>query len=274
MMKKTNKSVISKETKLLAPVPEALSPLKNSAVVPSSFTKTLAMEIVKNISSFGKLSFTPFRKDQPVVTSSEETPFDHPIYVDTSVFIDGRIVPIVNSGFLAGTLVIPRFILGELQHIADSDDVVRRTKGRRGLEAVQLLQKQKSNTMIQTVVVDDDVPTVTEADHKLVALSRAHHARLLTLDFNLAHLARAQGVSVVNINDLSNALKVALIPGESLKIHIAHAGKERKQGVGYLSDGTMVVVEDTQDRIGQEVSAVVVKVHQTPAGQLFFGRLQ
>ncbi len=249
-------------------------------LVRPAFTRALAAEIVKNLTSLGRFTTRPFiRQDRPSPTGDVKPVElgEYPIIVDTSVLIDGRILPIVNSGFLSGTLIIPRFILGELQHIADSDDSLRRAKGRRGLDIVNKLKSQKVNNFIHVKFVDSDPSDVKEVDHKLVALARtwdSQKPRLLTVDFNLAHVARAQNVKVLNVNDIAQALKVSLMPGEEFTVRITHEGKERAQGVGYLPDGTMVVVDEARDRVGQDVLVIVTKIHQTPAGQLFFARMK
>jgi len=268
------KEIIAKSSPKRASQPVAL-PMQRSS---KEFTKELAREIVKNLAAFGKLTTLPFQK-RPESGKSEPTELaipkgEYPVLVDTSVFIDGRILPIVNSGFLTATLLVPEYVLTEIQHIADSSDPIRRTKGRRGLDVINALRSQKVNPGVHVVVVHDTNSALTEVDDKLVALAKRWKCRLLTVDFNLAQVARAQGIKVMNINDLAQALKVALVTGEELTIKITHPGKEREQGVGYLSDGTMVVVEDTKNNIGQEVVAVVTKIHQTPAGQLFFARLK
>lgn len=240
----------------------------------AEFTRALADEIVKRL-TFGRYP----QASKPQEPEKPPELGEYPVLVDTSVLIDGRILSIVNSGFLTGTLLIPQFVLGEVQHIADSSDVIRRTKGRRGLDVVGKLRWQKANPLLKTKIIENDLPEVKEVDHKLVALARkwravSPHIRLLTIDFNLAHLARAQSVNVLNVHDMGQALKMSLVPGEELTIKIAHPGKEVGQGVGYLGDGTMVVVDHAGDRTGVDVVAVVVKIHQTPAGQLFFARLK
>jgi len=247
----------------------------------TAFTQALAREIVKNLTTLGELTARPFRrrnKSEPQKPKFE--PCDNPILVDTSILIDGRIVPIVNSGFMAGTLLVPQFVLAEVQHIADSPDLIRRTKGRRGLDVVSKLKGQKANDKVKIKVISDDLPDIKEVDHKLIGLSKkykslpgAKNVKLLTVDFNLAQLARAQGVKVLNVNDLAQAIKVALVTGEELTIRITHVGKEREQGVGYLEDGTMVVVDNARDKVGLDIKAIVTKIHQTPAGQLFFARI-
>lgn len=263
-----------KKIKNKAPEPEVAKtrPTFSSLTKPTAeFTKTLADEIVKRL-SFGR--FGQSATEEKAVDLG-----DQPILVDTSGLIDGRVLPIVNSGFLTGTLLIPQFILEEVQHIADSSDAIRRAKGRRGLEVAGKLRWQKVNPLVKVKIIESDAPDVKEVDHKLVALARKWQKtatgktiRLLTVDFNLAHLARAQGVNVLNIVDLAQALKLSIVPGEELTIKIAHAGKEGEQGVGYLADGTMVIVDNAKDKVGSDVIVVVVKIHQTPAGQLFFAR--
>ena len=254
---------------------------KRTITAGPGFTKALAEEIVKGLTRFGQLTTRPFRREEARPDKPEATPElgEYPVLVDTSVLIDGRILPIVNSGFLTGTLLVPQFVLGEVQHIADSSDAIRRAKGRRGLDVVGKLRWQKANPLLKTKVIDNDVPDIKEVDHKLVALAKkwrkdSPHMRLLTVDFNLAHLARAQGVAVMNVHDMGQALKVSLVPGEELMMKIAHEGKERAQGVGYLPDGTMVVVDNAANKVGIDMVVVVVKIHQTPAGQLFFARLK
>jgi len=254
---------------------------------PAAFTKALADEIVKGLTSFGRFTTKRFGKRgaaDPIPNKPEELVPDlgnDPILIDTSVLIDGRILPIVNSGFLTGTLLVPQFVLGEVQHIADSSDSLRRAKGRRGLDVVGKLRWQKVNPLLKIKIISDDPVDVKEVDHKLIALAKKWHTlpearniRLMTVDFNLAHLARVQGVFVLNVFDMAQALKLTLVPGEEMTIKISHAGKERAQGVGYLIDGTMVVVDDAMNKVGMDVVGVVTKVHQTPAGQLFFARLK
>ncbi|MEK9143503.1 MAG: TRAM domain-containing protein, partial [Patescibacteria group bacterium] len=151
---------------------------------------------------------------------------------------------------------------------------VRRAKGRRGLEVAGKLKSQKANPWVKVKVVGDDVPEVTEVDHKLVVLAKRWGAKLVTVDFNLAQRARVEGVKVLNVSDLAQAIKIAIVPGEELTIKITHEGKEREQGVGYLTDGTMIIIDGARTMVGREVTVVITKVHQTPAGQLFFSRLK
>jgi len=240
----------------------------------AAFTQALAREIVKNLTAIGQFTARPFHRGKKPEEKKPPELGENPIFIDTSVLIDGRILPIVNSGFLAGSLVIPQFILGEVQHIADSPDPIRRAKGRRGLEVVGKLKGQKANFQVKTRIISGGNGEIKETDQKLIALARRLKSRLLTVDFNLAQSARVQGVRVMNVNDLAQALKAALVPGEELNLKITHQGRDRAQGVGYLTDGTMVVVDNARDKVGLDIVVIITKVHQTPAGQLFFARLK
>lgn len=191
------------------------------------------------------------------------------ILVDTSVIIDGRISDISRTGFLVGELLIPRFVLDELQHIADSPDGLRRARGRRGMEI--LADLQEANT-IPVRISDIDVEGTREVDSKLVILARQLNCPILTNDFNLNRVAEIQGVPVLNINELANSVKAVLLPGEAIEVKIIQEGKERGQGVGYLSDGTMVVVEDGKEYMNEDIQATVTKVLQTAAGRMIFAR--
>jgi uncharacterized protein YacL len=269
---KDKKNLLTETKKPVAQVPIVVKP-------PAEFTRALAAEIVKNLTSIGRFTTRPFirRKDANTHPVREEALGEYPVLVDTSVLIDGRILAIANSGFITGTFIIPQFILGELQHIADSDDSLRRAKGRRGLDIVNKLKGQKVNRLLRVKIVSSDPAEIKEVDAKLVALAKRwanQKTRLLTVDFNLAHVARAQGVKILNVNDIAQALKVSLMPGEEFPVKITHEGKERAQGVGYLPDGTMVVVDDARDRVGQDIVVIVTKIHQTLAGQLFFARIK
>jgi len=192
------------------------------------------------------------------------------ILLDTSVIIDGRIADIARTGFLVGTLLIPRFVLNELQYIADSADSLRRQRGRRGMEVLSQLQKEST---IPVRISDIDVEGVREVDDKLVVLARQLRCPILTNDYNLNRVAELQGVAVLNVNELANAVKSVLLPGESLLVKIIQEGREAGQGVAYLDDGTMVVVEDGRERINAQVPVMVTKVLQTAAGRMIFARL-
>ena len=204
--------------------------------------------------------------------SSEQratTAGDPHIVVDTSAIIDGRIAEIVESGFIYGTLVVPKFVLEELQHIADSSDTLRRNRGRRGLEILNRMQKE-STTPVE--ILDEDVPEVTEVDAKLVALARVRSKAILTYDFNLNRVAELQGVRVLNINSLANAVKPAVLPGEELRVRVIQEGKEPGQGVGFLDDGTMIVVEGGVRYIDKDLDVAVTRVLQTVAGRMIFAQ--
>ncbi len=192
------------------------------------------------------------------------------ILLDTSVIIDGRIADIASTGFLPGTLLIPRFVLNELQYVADSPDGLRRQRGRRGMEVLANLQKDP-NVMVR--ISDIDVDGVREVDSKLVVLARQLKCPVLTNDYNLNKVAELQGVTVLNINELANAVKSVVLPGELLRINVIQEGKERDQGVGYMEDGTMVVVENGRDVIGEYTDVSVTKVLQTAAGRMIFARI-
>lgn len=192
------------------------------------------------------------------------------ILLDTSVIIDGRIADIASTGFLPGTLLIPRFVLNELQYVADSPDGLRRQRGRRGMEVLANLQKDP-NVMVR--ISDIDVDGIREVDSKLVVLARQLKCPVLTNDYNLNKVAELQGVTVLNINELANAVKSVVLPGETLRINVIQEGKERDQGVGYMEDGTMVVVENGHDVIGEYTDVSVTKVLQTAAGRMIFARV-
>jgi uncharacterized protein YacL len=189
------------------------------------------------------------------------------ILVDTSVIIDGRIADIATAGFVPGRLAVPRFVLAELQNIADSEDAMRRGRGRRGLEVLGRLRETPG---VEVEVIDDDVSGIKEVDAKLVALGQRFQCSVLTTDFNLNQVAQIQGVRVLNVNELSNAIRPVVLPGEQLSVRVVQAGKERNQGVGYLADGTMIVVENGDKLIGQEVLTEVTRVFQTVAGKMIF----
>ena len=189
--------------------------------------------------------------------------------LDTSVIIDGRILEICETQFIDGTLLIPRFVLNELQHIADSTDLLRKNKGRRGFDILRSLQNSPS---IAVEIVEEDVTHLTEVDAKLVHLARKHFAKIITNDLNLNKVAELQGVTVLNINELANAIRPIVVAGEIIQVHVQKVGKEPNQGVGYLDDGTMVIVEDGKSYIGQTVDVVVTQMLRTSTGQMIFAR--
>jgi uncharacterized protein YacL len=215
------------------------------------------------------IRLTPGRSSEE--GSSSNQPTYRTILLDTSVIIDGRIADIARTGFLVGTLLIPRFVLNELQFIADSSDNLRRQRGRRGIEVISQLQKDTSTPLR---ISDMDVEGVREVDDKLVVLARQLRCPILTNDYNLNRIAELQGVSVLNVNELANAVKLVLLPGESIEVNIIQEGKESGQGVGYLDDGTMVVVEDGRNYLSKKVNVTVTKVLQTAAGRMIFARME
>jgi uncharacterized protein YacL len=191
--------------------------------------------------------------------------------LDTSVIIDGRIVDVCETGFLEGVFILPQFILQELQHIADASDPMKRARGRRGLDVLHKIQKM---SRITVRIVDEELPKVKEVDAKLVALAKLLHAKVITNDFNLNKVAELQGVPVLNINELANSLKPVVLPGEAMKVFILKEGKEYNQGVAYLDDGTMVVVENARKLIGKNTDVTVTSVLQTTAGRMIFSKLK
>ncbi|MFQ5961526.1 MAG: PIN/TRAM domain-containing protein [Candidatus Methylomirabilales bacterium] len=191
--------------------------------------------------------------------------------LDTSVIIDGRIADICETGFIEGTMIIPEFVLRELQHIADSSDPIKRNRGRRGLDILQKIQK---NPNVEVWIHDMDFPDIREVDGKLVAMAKALTAKVVTNDFNLNKVAELHGVPVLNINELTNALRPVVLPGEEIRVYVLKEGKEYNQGVAYLDDGTMVVIDNGRRNIGQTIDVCVTSVLQTTAGRMIFSRLK
>jgi uncharacterized protein YacL len=189
--------------------------------------------------------------------------------LDTSVIIDGRVADIVETGFLDGTLVVPQFVLKELQFVADSSDPIKRNRGRRGLDILHRIQKMAG---VEVIISDVDYPQVKEVDMKLIELARSLLGRIVTNDFNLNKVAQLRGVEVLNINELANGLKPVVLPGEVMNVFILKEGKEYNQGVAYLDDGTMVVIDNARSRIGRNLDIVVTSVLQTTAGRMIFGK--
>jgi uncharacterized protein YacL len=212
---------------------------------------------------------TILRPARPREPAPPAAPQKSSALVDTSVLIDGRIADIARTGFLPELVIIPRFVLNELQYIADSPEALRRQRGRRGMDVLSALQKEPS---IQVEIRDGDVPGANAVDDKLVRLAKKLGCAVLTNDFNLNRVAEIQGVKILNINDLANAVKTVYLPGESLMVEIIQEGREYGQGVGYLDDGTMIVVENGGQRVGSTVETVVTKVLQTAAGRMIFSR--
>ncbi|MDF0643567.1 MAG: TRAM domain-containing protein [Nitrospira sp.] len=194
-----------------------------------------------------------------------------PKVLDTSVIIDGRVADLCETGFLEGTFLVPHFILDELQHIADSSDSLKRARGRRGLDILNKVQKMPE---VDVRIIDEDFPQVKEVDAKLVVLAKKMNAKIITNDLNLNKVAELQGVRVLNINELCNALRPVVLPGETIRVFVLKEGKEAGQGVAYLDDGTMIVVDNARRYIGKNVDVVVTSVLQTTAGRMIFTRLR
>jgi uncharacterized protein YacL len=206
----------------------------------------------------------------PYVRFSREDKREQLYLLDTSVIIDGRISSICETGFLEGKLVVPRFILQELQHIADSADETRRTRGRRGLDMLNRLKKIEGT---EVIVHDEAFPGIREVDAKLVRLAKVLDCRVITNDFNLNKIAKLEGVTVLNINDLANAMRPVVLPGEKMSVFIRKEGKERNQGVAFMNDGTMIVVDNARKYIGKNVNVSITSVLQTSAGRMVFASL-
>lgn len=208
---------------------------------------------------------SPFSQAVPQVGSMALT---KPLILDTSAIIDGRILDISQTGFVSGLVLVPNFVLTELQQVADSADGLKRARGRRGFEIVEELKKVKH---IKIEVWDKD-QNGKAVDEKLVNLARSLHGRIITTDFNLNRLASISNISVLNVNDLANAVKTVSLPGEDFELKIMHLGKDKSQGIGYLTDGTMVVIANAADKIGQTIKIEVTKNIQTPAGRMIFAK--
>jgi len=189
------------------------------------------------------------------------------LVVDTSVIIDGRIEDILKTGFILGKLIIPKAVIHEMHKISDSHDNLKRSRGRRGLEILENIRKMKN---VDLQIIEDDFPDIKEVDEKLIRIAKKRKSYILTIDYNLNKVAQIQKINVLNINELANALRVIILPGEQLEIKVVQEGKEKKQGVGYLPDGTMVVIEGGDKYIGETVNAEVSRIFQTVAGRMIF----
>jgi len=203
----------------------------------------------------------------PYVRFSRQEQRDEIIILDTSVIIDGRIVDIAQTNFIEGRFIVPRFVLRELQQIADSQDTLKRNRGRRGLDVLNRLQKDER---LGVKIHEEDFPEIKDVDAKIIKLAKLLDAKVFTNDFNLNKVAELQDIKVLNINDLANALKPVVLPGEEMSVKITREGKEYNQGVAYLDDGTMVVVDNARNMIGQTITVVVTSVLQTSAGRMIF----
>ncbi len=241
-------------------IPDTVLPYLYGAIFLVLIHMGLAIGITK-----GKRAEHTGRKFQP--KTQVETKI-----LDTSVIIDGRIADVAEVGFINGPMIIPKFIIKELQHIADSSEPIKRVRGRRGLDVLKRMQKEIPNVSVK--ITNHDFPNIKEADLKLVELAKKLKGVIITNDFNLNKVAGLESVKVMNLNQLSNALKPVVLPGETMRIHVVKEGKEQNQGIGYLEDGTMVVVDDAKRHLGDVIDVSVTSVLQTPTGRMIFSKVK
>lgn len=242
----------------------------NNSIIPVAFTVILAiigarLGYARREDLMALLMLIRTGKDR----KSADSTFEEHKILDTSVIIDGRIADICKTGFIEGTLVIPEFVLEELQHIADSSDLLKRNRGRRGLDILNKIQKELA---VKVLIYEGDFEEISEVDSKLVRLAKVLKGKVITNDFNLNKVCELQGVSVLNINDLANAVKPVVLPGEEILVQVIKDGKENGQGVAYLDDGTMIVVEGGREYIGATMEVMVTSVLQTSAGRMIFAK--
>lgn len=223
---------------------------------------------IKNVGDFSKIQ-EMFKRTTSKNTAAKEVSGAKPKILDTSVIIDGRIADICKTGFVEGSLIIPNFVLEELRHIADSSDGLKRNRGRRGLDILNIIQKELK---LDIRIVDTDFEDVSEVDMKLLKLAQKMNGMVVTNDFNLNKVAELQGVTVLNINELANAVKPVVLPGEEMTVHVVKDGKENNQGVAYLDDGTMIVVEGGRKHMNETIDVLVTSVLQTAAGRMIFAK--
>ncbi|NOK59722.1 MAG: PIN/TRAM domain-containing protein [Chloroflexi bacterium AL-W] len=250
--------------------------------LPAPFGQFLPIIAAIALGYFGAVLFSARRKElggllqslrkMPIVIPQQATETEKQAHylVDTSAIIDGRIANVSQTGFIEGTLLVPRFVLNELQTLADSADDARRSKGRRGLEMLNVMQKE---AVMFIEVIDVDIDGAQPVDDKLIVLARQYCCPVITNDYNLGRVADLQGVKVLNLNQLADAVRPPVVPGQDLHVMIRDIGREREQGISFLDDGTMIVVEDARELIGQTVSATVTRVYQTQTGRIVFAQL-
>ncbi len=232
---------------------------------PQGFVSSLAEEVAKTLAKMPRFKRSKNRK-----SNSQKKKIENPIFLDTSAIIDGRIFDVIALGVFTGTFVVLESILLELKHIADSQDMVKRVRGRKGLDFLEKLKKGKRNKFM--VLQDTEDFKSKEVDEKLIQASKNNKGRIITCDYNLGKKAMISGVLAINVNTLANHLKITAVPGEALHINILHKGKEVTQGVGYLDDGTMLVVENASEDLAKTVDVVVSRVIQTTAGRILFAK--
>lgn len=231
------------------------------------FARRVASEVASQI----KMPQVLDKFEMPHLLEGREVKLVNPMVLDTSAIIDGRIASIVDSGFLFGTLIVPRFVLAELQHIADSEETLRRNRGRRGFEVLDQLKKSK---LVKVKTYEDKSIDGKNVDERLINLAHKLKAKIITTDFNLNKVASNLDVKTLNVNELVNAIKSAMLPGEPIEVKVIQEGKEKGQGVGYLPDGTMIVVESGAQFVGKKIEAVVSRVLQTVAGRMIFVKVE
>jgi len=261
--------VIALLISVLLAVPLSMLPGLWGKITPTAVSLFLCFVAISIMVTRGREFFRMFGLSFPerVGGIGKVVPRNGQVIVDTSAIIDGRIADISQAGFIPGSLIIPRFVLDELQHIADSYDAVRRNRGRRGLEMLTKLQKESN---IPVNISEMDVKDVKDVDSKLVKLAKIFGCAIVTNDFNLNRVAELQGVQVLNVNELANAVRPVVLPGEEMEVRIIQEGKESGQGVGFLDDGTMIVVEGGRRHINSRIEVVVTRVLQTAAGRMIF----
>ncbi len=268
-VKETKNTVEPKEAETVDSPTDRSNPL----TLPPKLVGAIADEVAKTLMTRIPSMVTPSRK-QLKKKSKKAKRFENAYFLDTSAIIDGRIFDVIALKFLNGVVVIPESILLELKHIADSQDMVKRGRGRLGLEDLEQLKKEKHMKIV--VLPPDQEKAVTdsvkEVDEKLMKLAKTHKGKVITCDYNLEKKASIAGIDVINMNALANALKVVAVPGEALHIKLQHVGKDSTQGVGYLDDGTMIVVEQGKDDVGKAVDVVVSRVIQTATGRILFAK--
>lgn len=243
---------------------ERKSALSQVPVLPAKLVQVIAEEVARNV-----INHIPVPKRNPKRKKAERVA--NAIFLDTSAIIDGRVFDVINLGVLLGTFIIPESILLELKHIADSQDMVKRERGRKGLELLDRLKKAKGAKVMHLSDKNSE-GSPREVDDKLISLAKEYKGRLITCDYNLEKKASISGVIAININSLANHLKIKAVPGESLHIRVLHQGKDPTQGIGYLDDGTMLVVENAANDIGRDVDVIVSRVIQTTAGRILFSK--
>lgn len=236
--------------------------------IPAKLVQSIADEVAKNVMSrLPHMPAIPRRAPRP----KKSQKIDNAIFLDTSAIIDGRVFDVINMGVMTGTVIIPESILLELKHIADAQDMVKRERGRKGLALLDKLKKSKAVKVVHMPEKNGE-GTPREVDDKLIEIAKANKGRLITCDYNLEKKASISGVTAININTLANHLKIKAVPGEALHIRVLHVGKDTTQGVGYLDDGTMLVIEHASNDVGREVDVIVSRVIQTSAGRILFSK--